>query len=372
MAEVGPASTVPTRFAGWLKVFLGARTRITRQSVTPDLGGPRSSDLKTTRAGQDRYPLVLERLGKTYARGMAPAIDGVEFSVAAGEVLGLVGLNGAGKTTTIRIAAGLVRPSEGRVVVGGHDMVREKELASRHVGLVSESPTFDPMARPVPLLLYFGGFYGMKGPSARRRCLELLDLVGLSNATSKRFGAFSHGMKKRFAIAAALVGDPNVLLLDETLSGLDPEGVAFVRDMIRSWRTEGRAILLSSHQLNEIEALSDRVAIIHHGKCVRLVALGPLIGGAERTLRISILDLDDRALSYLSGLGDVRRRGDTVWIRPFTGESGEVSFELAKRGFHVSSLTVESPSLEDLFFDQIEAESDRLTGISEESHDRAS
>jgi len=213
---------------------------------------------------------------------------------------------------------------------------------------------FDPMAKPLSLLRYFAGYYGPRDDSARSKCLELLESVGLKDAVSKRFGAFSLGMKKRFGVAAALIGDPEVLLLDETLSGLDPQGVAFVRDKIQSWREDGKAVLLSSHQLNEVQSLSDRVAVIHRGKCVRVYSGDETSGEGSRTLRIMIVDIGDRAVDYLSRFGDVMREGQTIWVRQFHGEPGEVSFELARRGFHVSELTLHAPSLEDRFFELIE------------------
>jgi ABC-2 type transport system ATP-binding protein len=317
----------------------------------------RSGDRSAVNAHRPGQLLVVENLGKSYAGKSEPAIQGIDFSIGRGEVLGLVGLNGAGKTTTIRIAAGLIRPSSGRVLVAGHEMLREKELASRRVGLVPENPMFDPVAKPLPLLRYFAGFYGhQRGPS-KSRSVELLGEVGLADAMSTRFGAFSLGMKKRFAIAAALVGEPEVLLLDETLNGLDPEGLSFVRDAIRKWRDEGKAVLLSSHQLNEIQSLSNRIAVIHRGRCIRVLAPDSLANGQQPTLRVSIEDLDERALSYLADYGTVRREGLTVWVHDFRGKPSDISFELARRGYHLSKLDLQAPSLEDVFFDLILEES---------------
>lgn len=297
--------------------------------------------------------LLLENLGKIYAGSRTPAIEGVDLTIRAGEVVGLVGLNGAGKTTTIRIAAGLIHPSTGRALVAGHDVGREKVLASPHLGLVPEYPNFDPMAKALPLLRYLAGFYGFRGREAESRGKELLRVVGLSDSESQRIRTFSYGMKKRLALATALLGDPEVLLLDEVLNGLDPQGIAFVREAIRSWREEGKAILLSSHLLNEVQSLANRIAVIHEGHCLRVLQADDLAVSRSRVLRISITDIDDRAVSYLRTRGEVEQDGNNVRVSHLTAEPEEISFELARMGFHVRSLTMDSPTLEDFFFDLI-------------------
>ncbi len=213
--------------------------------------------------------IKIEGVTKVYRKGVSPpAVDGLTLDMNDGEVLGLVGLNGAGKTTTIRMSSGItLPPTSGKILVDGFDIVREKVRASRNVGWIPEFPNFEPNAKPLTLLKYFaGGFYGLGGREAEDKALELLRMVGLEKAMDKKLRSYSQGMKKRFSIAETLIGDPKNVLFDETLNGLDPQGVIFVRKMIGRLRSEGKAILLSSHILTEIEDSADRVAIINRGK----------------------------------------------------------------------------------------------------------
>ncbi len=221
----------------------------------------------------------ISNLTKTFPGRRKPAVAGVSLSVLTGEIVGFVGLNGAGKTTTIRIASGLIKPSAGRVCVAGFDIEREKVAASHHVGLVPEFPNFDPGAKALSLLRYFAGYHGFRGRRALERSLTLLELVGLRESAGLRFRAFSQGMKKRIALAVALLGEPEVLLLDEVLNGLDPLGIVLVRELMMEWRKEGKAILLSSHLLNEVQQVADRVAIIHTGRLVKVLSRSELATG---------------------------------------------------------------------------------------------
>jgi ABC-2 type transport system ATP-binding protein len=273
----------------------------------------------------------------------------VSFCVEAGEILGFVGLNGAGKTTTIRVATGLNKPSAGRVSIAGFDIVLDKVKASRNLGLVPEFPNFDPGARALSLLRYFSGFHGQSGQQANDRCSDLLELVGLEEARELRFRSLSQGMKKRLALAVAMLGDPDVLLLDEVLNGLDPKGIVLVRDLMLRWRKEGKAVLLSSHLLNETQHVADRVAIINDGRLVKILSRSEMANDRTGVLRISILDLDSSAMEYLATKGEASRDGSTVWVSNPTAEAEEINSELMKRGYHVRSISFESSGLEGLF-----------------------
>ncbi len=298
--------------------------------------------------------LQVSGLTKTFPGRETPAIKDVSFKVAAGEILGLVGLNGAGKTTTIRIAAGLTRPSAGHVCVAGFDIVSDKVNASRHLGLVPEFPNFDPGGRALSLLCYFSGYYGFHGQEAKDRCSALLELVGLKGASGLRFRAFSQGMKKRLALAAALLGQPEVLLLDEVLNGLDPQGIVLVRELMMDWRNGGKAVLLSSHLLNEMQLVADLVAIVHEGRLVKILSRSDMADGRSGVLRVSIVNMDAGAMEYLSTLGTVRLEGNTAWISNPQVEAEEINSCLAQRGYRVNSLRFESSGLENLFLDLIE------------------
>jgi ABC-2 type transport system ATP-binding protein len=299
--------------------------------------------------------LVVEDLTKRFPGRAVPAIEGIDLEVRDGEVLGLVGLNGAGKTTTIRVAAGVSLPTLGRVLVDGRDIVREKRLASRHIGWVPELFPFEPQSRALPLLTYYAGFHGLRGPPARARCRELLARVGLGPVERGRLGTFSQGMKKRFSLASAMVGDPTNLLLDEVLNGLDPEGIAFVRRWVSGARQEGKAVLLSSHLLTELEALADRVAIVHQGRLLRTIDRAQLAAAGGVTLRLRVENLDEGARHYLEGMGKMRLEGPLVLLEAPRAEASEINAELVRRGCRVSELRTESTSLETYFLGLIGA-----------------
>jgi len=299
--------------------------------------------------GSSQPLLEISHLTKYFPGASRPAVTDLSLKVAAGEVLGFVGLNGAGKTTTIRVAAGLNRPSAGHVSVAGYDIVLDKVNASRHLGLVPEFPNFDPGVTALSLLRRFAGYRGLSGPSEKNRCSDLLRLVGLGEAGRVRFRAFSQGMKKRLALAVALLGEPEVLLLDEVLNGLDPQGIALVRRLMMEWREDGRAILLSSHLLNETQQVADRVAIVHEGRLVKVLSRSELANGRSGVLRVIIVDLDSRAVEYLETKGTVKRDGATVWITDPTAEAEEINSDLIRRGYHVRGLAFESTGLESLF-----------------------
>jgi len=197
------------------------------------------------------------------------AIDSISFDVMDGEVVGFVGLNGAGKTTTMRIACGVALPTSGVVLVDGHDIVHDKLKASKQIGWVPESPNFEMGEKALSLMEYFCSFYGLDSLEAKRSSVYLLERVGLDRVAEKKLRTYSQGMKKRFSLAAAMISDPQNHLFDETLNGLDPEGVQFVRNLIVSLRKSSKAVLLSSHILTEVENLADRIVLIHNGKIAR-------------------------------------------------------------------------------------------------------
>ncbi len=162
-------------------------------------------------------------------------------------------------------------------------------------------------------------------------------------------------MKKRFSLASAMVGDPTNLLLDEVLNGLDPEGIAFVRRWVTGARQEGKAVLLSSHLLTELEALADRVAFVHQGRLLRTIDRAELATAGGITLRIRVENLDDAAMRYLDGMGNMRRDGALILLEAPKAEAAEINAELVRRGCRVSELRIESTSLETYFLGLIGA-----------------
>jgi ABC-2 type transport system ATP-binding protein len=304
--------------------------------------------------------LQIHGLTKYYSRTNAggPAIDGVSFDVNDGEIVGFVGLNGAGKTTTIRIASGVSLPSSGSVKIDGHDIVRQKPEASRRLGWVPEFPNFEQDAKAKDLMSYFAGFHGIKKAEAERRTKELFEQVGLSGSERKKLRAYSQGMKKRFSLALALLSDPKNFLFDEALNGLDPEGMQFMRFLAVDLKKRGRAVLLSSHILSEIENIADKVVFIHKGKIMKVVTRDELssIEGSAQVLRIVIQNVSADALNYLQSMGEARVKDrNTVFLSNFAADPTQISTELIKRGFLVREFSLEKSNLEGYFFKLVRA-----------------
>ncbi|MCL5068800.1 MAG: ABC transporter ATP-binding protein [Thaumarchaeota archaeon] len=300
--------------------------------------------------------LRLNALTKVYSGGHKPAIEDVSFDVRDGEIVGFVGLNGAGKTTTIRISGGLTLPTTGNVFVDGHDIVKNKSEASSSIGFVPEFPYFEQSWAAEDLLVYFGSFYGMSKHEVLERATELFQEVNLLGYERKKLRTYSQGMKKRFSLTAALLSDPKNLLLDEILNGLDAEGIHFFRSLIIELRKKGKAVLLSSHNLAEIENVSDRIVFIHRGKIVKIVTKQELaqLERASGSLKMIIENLGDDVFEYLRTLGEVKSDGNTIWLSNFEVDPPQISNELMKRGFLLREFHLERPSLEEYFLELIE------------------
>jgi ABC-2 type transport system ATP-binding protein len=212
--------------------------------------------------------IEVEDLRKVYRRLVA--VENVSFVMYRGEAFGFLGPNGAGKSTVVKILTGLVAPTQGIVRVLG-EPVSHRETR-RRVGYLPELPTFHRWLQAGEFLEFHGQLYGLHGAFLRKRCQEVLALVGLDGREKQKLGTFSKGMMQRIGLAQALLNSPDLLLLDELVSGLDPVGQRDMRDLLRQLKSEGMSIFLNSHQLADVEALCDRVAIIDHG---RILKVGP-------------------------------------------------------------------------------------------------
>ena len=211
------------------------------------------------------------RLRKEY--GTTVAVADLDCTIEAGAVFGFIGPNGAGKTTTIRIMAGLLAPTAGTVLLGGHDIGREPEAAKAITGYLPDHPFLYDKLTALEFLRFVGGLYGLGGSELERRAAELLAQFGLAERATELTETYSHGMKQRLALAAALVHRPSILVLDEPMVGLDPQGAVALRRLLVELSARGVTIFLSTHSLNVAEALCDRIGILDRG---RLVALGSL------------------------------------------------------------------------------------------------
>jgi ABC-2 type transport system ATP-binding protein len=298
-------------------------------------------------------PVKARGLVKRYDEVLA--VDRIDLSVRAGDVYGFLGPNGAGKTTTLRMALGLITPTEGTVELFGRDPMREGARALTGVAGFVEAPRFYPYlsgAKNLELLA------ALDGDNAAARIPEVLGVVELSERARHRVGGYSHGMRQRLGIAAALLRRPRLLILDEPATGLDPAGMRDMRRLIRRLADEGITVLLSSHQLPEVQELCDRVAIVDSGRVVYEGALADLRrqGGGGYRLRTSD---DARALEIVRaqpGISHVSSAEHGLAFQAEEAHVGPLSLALAGAGIGILALTPELATLEDLFFRLTEAD----------------
>jgi len=196
------------------------------------------------------------------------AVDHIHLAIGRGEIYGLLGPNGAGKTTTLRMISGLLAPTFGRVCIAGADVTRQPEQVKRQIGYLTANTGLYARLTPLETLEYFATLYGLSGEHARRRIGELVDWLGMRDFLKLRCGALSTGQRQRTSIARALIADPPVLVLDEPTLGLDVLSNRLILNFIRSQAESGKTVLLSTHALDEIEALCQRIGLIHNGRLI--------------------------------------------------------------------------------------------------------
>lgn len=216
---------------------------------------------------------MIEITGLTKRYGDTIAVDDLDLSVEPGEVFGFLGPNGAGKTTTIRMMMGLIEPTAGSIRLGGHDLATDARAAKQLCGFVPDRPHIYEKLTGAEFLDFVAGLYGVAPDEARRRRCELLSLFDLTEWADELVETYSHGMKQRTVMAAALIHAPNLLVLDEPLVGMDPRGARLLKATLRQLARNGATVFVSTHSLGLVEELCDRVAIIVRG---RLQALGTL------------------------------------------------------------------------------------------------
>lgn len=213
--------------------------------------------------------ILLENLTKSY--NGHPAVQGLNLAVMPGEIFGFLGANGAGKTTTMKMMVGLLPPTSGRVLIHGRDVWQDPGPAKRTIGYVPDTPILHELLTAREFLWFMADLYGMSRREGRARAEELLEMMGLTAQADRLIRDFSLGMKRKMAIATALLHRPRVLLLDEVTNGLDARAAREVKDLIRAWARDGVAVVLTTHILSIAEELSDRIGLIHRG---RLIAEG--------------------------------------------------------------------------------------------------
>jgi len=289
--------------------------------------------------------LVFDGLVKRY--GALTAVDHLSFEVAPGKVTGFLGPNGAGKTTTLRIASQLVRADAGRVTFNGRTF-RQLRKPMTHVGVALEPTIFHPGRSAQNHLMMLAPYAGV----GRRRVKEVLDFVGLADVGKKRVGQFSLGMRGRLNLAAAMLGNPAILLLDEPVNGLDPEGIRWIRDLLRALADEGRTVLTSSHLLSEVEQTVDEVVIIAHGQLQYQGSLDRLEASqaprtlVETTQREALLGLAQANGWKVDLSGGARSVAVTI-EGPTARQIGAATFGA---GIILDQLASQASGLEEIFF----------------------
>ena len=300
--------------------------------------------------------IEVEGLRKEYWRrsGRTVAVDGLDLSVPEGSVYGFLGPNGSGKTTTIRMVLGLVRPTGGRARLFGEDVPGALPRALRRVGAIVESPALFPTLSGRENLRVLARIDKI----GTRQVERVLEQVGLTERAGDLVRKYSLGMRQRLGLAAALLKDPALLVLDEPANGLDPAGIRQVRELLRELGREGRTVFVSSHILAEVEHVCDTVAILRHGRCVAAGAVGAVLASAgPAEILVKVDDLSAGLGVLRNAAIDVRRVDGHLRVSAAAAGPGDITRLLAAERLWVTELRTEERSLEELF---LELTSDEL------------
>jgi ABC-type multidrug transport system ATPase subunit len=290
------------------------------------------------------------KLTKRYGEKVL-AVNALDLHVRRGEVYGFLGPNGAGKTTTLRMLLGLIRPTSGNATVAGHAPGAPAGLA--RIGALIEGPAFYPYLSARENLKVMADYAGVP----HGRVDPALDEVDLLDRARDKYGSYSMGMKQRLGVAAALIKEPELMILDEPSNGLDPQGVVEIRTLLRRLGSGNRTVILSSHLMSEIEQTCDRVGILRHGSMIREGTVNEVRGTSSLLIRATPQDLARRTLEILIGdatavsIRDGALRAD---VEP--GEAGTINRTLVEAGVTVTELRLDEQSLEEVFLKITEEE----------------
>ncbi len=284
------------------------------------------------------------------------AVDGVSLTVRRGEVYGFLGPNGAGKTTTLRMLLGLIRPTSGTASVLGRSPGDPEGLA--RVGALVESPAFYPYLSGRDNLRVIARYAGVP----KERVEEVFDLIDLTDRARDKFATYSLGMKQRLGVAAALLKDPELLILDEPTNGLDPAGMADMRDLIRSLGSGERTVLLSSHLLGEVEQICDRVGVISHGHLIAESTVEELRGKGALLVGAQPLDRARERVEQLLGPGRVEALDGTLRLDVDPTSAGCINRELVGADVEVTELRPIERTLEEVFLEMTDQRGESNVG----------
>ncbi len=303
--------------------------------------------------------LNVENIRKSFRNnisfGKEEVLRDLSFFAGEGEILGFLGPNGAGKTTTIKIIVGLIRPDSGKVRILGNSVSDRR--TRRLIGFLPENPFFYPHLTLEEFLIFCGKMSGMKGKMLKVRMESMIDKVGLARHKKKRLSTFSKGMIQRAGLAQAVIHDPDLLILDEPFSGLDPLGRKMVRDFLLELKDRGKTIFFSSHILSDMEALCDRVSIIREGVIVKNVGLDELFIMGEGKVEITARGYPECMAGEINQYADsVQRSGDETFIVVNRQEYvRSVIQHLLNNGAEILRVAGVQPSLEEIFVSEVAA-----------------
>lgn len=320
--------------------------------IAPLVDGPAVAGVGHRR--NDDAPVVLQCTDLTKAFPGVLAVDGLSFSLRAGEVLGFLGPNGSGKSTTVGMILGLIRPTRGTVTIAGQNLAAHPELIAGQIGAVIENPAFYPYLTGRDNLRALAM---MRGRVDAARIEELLKLVNMADRADRPYRTFSLGMKQRLGIAATLLTNPAIVILDEPTNGLDPAGQREIRETIPRLASEGHAVLLASHLLHEVEQVSDRIAIVRRGRLVREGSVEALLhdGGY---VEVTVAEPDTagalRTLGRLPFVERIDAAGGTLRVVAPADAGAAINRALVEQGIYAGGITIARHSLEELFLDLTE------------------
>ncbi len=298
--------------------------------------------------------LEVNALRKSY--GKIVAVDGVSLRAGASETIGLLGPNGAGKTTTVSMIAGLFPPDSGEVLIDGKPLRGDTDPVKRKIGLVPQNVALYDELTALDNLMFLGALYNLHGSAIKRAIADALDLVGLADRAKDKVGTFSGGMKRRLNLAAALLHDPQILLLDEPTVGVDPQSRNAIFDNLETLKKRGKTLLYTTHYMEEAERLCDRIIIIDHGK----VIANDTLHGLHRMLPVTnvlAIELEKpegfnpeplKALPEVVST-EVRERVLRVGLHELTTGAPAILRWLAEKGYAYQHVISERPDLETVF-----------------------
>jgi ABC-2 type transport system ATP-binding protein len=286
-----------------------------------------------------------------YAYGAKEALADVSFYVSAGEIFGLLGPNGAGKTTLLSILSGLRAPSTGAVKIDGAVLRPRQNDLKRRIGLVPQELALYPELTATENLRFFGDLYRLPRETLERRVATVLDTIGLSERADERVSKFSGGMQRRLNLGIALVHEPTILLLDEPTAGVDPQSRNHLFEGIRRLHASGMTIIYTSHYMEEVEALCQRIGIIDHGRLIACDTLAKLRSRLPSTIRFRLVEPPPNWEGLIDGMSTLAHDGDGCRLecRDAAAALLRLTTWCGERGLRLTSLETETPNLERVF-----------------------